>query len=75
MRALGGSNAAKEQAAGALGNLALDQRNKGHIQNAGGFEALQHLVQTGNKGQRTVAEAALTILSHADEVECVVVKG
>ena len=61
---------------GALGNLALDARNRSAIQRAGGFEALSMLAQNGSSpGQRSVASAALQILAHVDEVGCVVVKG
>ena len=71
----GGSAHAREQAAGCLGNLALVIRNRSAIQMAGGYEALSQLVMEGNQGQRDVAQSALKILAHADEVACVVVKG
>ena len=70
-----GSNHAKEQAAGCLGNLALVIRNRSAIQMAGGYEALSQLVVEGSPSQVEVAQSALKILAHADEVACVVVKG
>ena len=70
-----GSPHAKEQAAGALGNLALVTRNRSAIQMAGGYEALSQLVMEGSQGQRDVAASALKILAHADEMEVMVVKG
>jgi len=70
-----GSAAAKEQAAGALGNLGLVQQNRSAIVNSGGYQALSQLVIHGTAAQREVAAAALQVLAHADEMAIVVRKG
>ena len=70
-----GSAAAKEQAAGALGNLGLVIRNRQAIQMAGGYQALSQLAMEGNESQRDVASAALQVLAHADEMTVLVKKG
>ena len=50
-------------------------RNRSAIQTAGGYQALSQLVMEGTPAQREVANAALQVLAHADEVAVLVKKG
>ena len=57
-----GSDWGKENAAGALGNLALNDQNQVTIRNVGAVSALENLVESGTATQKEIAREVLGVL-------------